>query len=96
LDCVNDDDAGRTRSPAPGQRSGRVLLLAAIVGALTGLGVAGFEEVVVRGLDALADLPLWAIALAPTLGPHRGDARTLVDRSGRVSCDRRRVPARVP
>jgi len=66
LDRVNDD-AAPARSQAV-QRSGRVVLLAAFVGVLTGLGVAVFDEVVTRGLDGLADLPLWVIALAPTLG----------------------------
>jgi len=66
LDRVNDD-AAPARSEAV-QRSGRVVLLAAFVGVLTGLGVAVFDEVVTRGLDGLADLPLWVIALAPTLG----------------------------
>jgi len=64
---VNDDEPREHPRVAVHRRT-RVLLLAAIVGVLTGLGVAGFEEVVVRGLDALADLPLWVIALAPTLG----------------------------
>jgi CIC family chloride channel protein len=66
LDGVNDEEAPR-RSDAF-SRSRDVLLLAALVGLFTGLGVAGFEEVVASGLDALADLPLWVIALAPTLG----------------------------
>ena len=65
---MTEDGPAQRRSRTLGQRSAQVLLLAAIVGALTGLGVAGFEEVVARGLDGLADLPLWVIALAPTLG----------------------------
>jgi CIC family chloride channel protein len=50
------------------RRSKEDLLVAALVGALTGLGVAGFEEVVTRGLDAINDAPLWCIAIAPTIG----------------------------
>ncbi len=50
------------------RRSREVLLLAAIVGVATGLGVAGFDTIVTRGLERLDDLPLWAIALAPLAG----------------------------
>ena len=56
------------RSRALARRSRDVLLLAAVVGALTGLGVAGFDAIVARGLEALDRLPLWVIALAPLLG----------------------------
>ena len=50
-------------------RSRQVLLFAAIVGALTGLGVAFFETIVVEViLDRLLDLPVWALALMPTVG----------------------------
>jgi CIC family chloride channel protein len=50
-------------------RSRQVLVFAAIVGVLTGLGVALFETVVVELLyDHLLDLPTWALALMPTVG----------------------------
>ena len=50
-------------------RSRQVLLFAAIAGVLTGFGVALFETVVVEVvLDRLLDLPVWAIALMPTIG----------------------------
>jgi chloride channel protein, CIC family len=50
------------------KRSKEVLLLAAVVGALTGLGVAGFDEAVTRGLDALDRAPLWLVAVSPFVG----------------------------
>jgi CIC family chloride channel protein len=50
------------------RRSKEVLLLAAIVGALTGFGVAGFESAVTAGLDALDRAPLWVVAAAPLAG----------------------------
>jgi CIC family chloride channel protein len=49
-------------------RSKEVLLLAAVVGALTGLGVAGFDAVVLAGVDALGDAPLVVVALLPLVG----------------------------
>lgn len=52
-----------------GRRSQQVLLLAGATGVLTGLVVAGFERVTQRGLLSLVlGLPLWAQALAPTIG----------------------------
>ena len=68
MDDMSDDSPAERRSHRLLQRSRDVLLLAAIVGAVTGLGVAGFDEAVTRGLDGIADLPLWAIALAPMFG----------------------------
>ena len=56
------------RSRDPTCRSKEAVLLAAIVGALTGLGVAGFDTAVTRGVEAMNDLPLWATALAPFVG----------------------------
>jgi CIC family chloride channel protein len=51
------------------RRSGQVVVLAALVGAATGLGVALFERVVVQGaLAALARAPLWIVASAPLVG----------------------------
>ena len=44
------------------------MLLAAFVGALTGLGVAGFDTAVTRGVQAMDDLPLWLTAVAPFVG----------------------------
>ncbi len=50
-------------------RSRQVLLLAAVAGAVTGFGVAFFETIVVELIfDHLLDLPLWALALMPTIG----------------------------
>ncbi len=50
-------------------RSHRVLLFAAIVGALTGIGVALFETIVVELIfDRLLDLPLWALVFMPSVG----------------------------
>jgi CIC family chloride channel protein len=57
-----------TQLRAFARRSKEVLLLAAIVGAVTGLGVAGFEAAVTAGLDGLDHLPLWVVAVLPTLG----------------------------
>ncbi len=50
------------------RRSREVLLLAAIVGVATGLGVAAFDTVVTRSLDGLDELPLWVVAIAPLAG----------------------------
>ncbi len=50
------------------QRSKEVLLVAAVVGALTGLGVAGFDTAVTRGVEAVDRAPLWLAAVAPTIG----------------------------
>jgi CIC family chloride channel protein len=50
------------------RRSREVLLLAAIVGLATGVGVAGFDAIVTSGLERLDRLPLWMIALAPFAG----------------------------
>jgi chloride channel protein, CIC family len=50
-------------------RSKQTLLFAAVVGAVTGFGVALFETVVVEVLlDRVLSLPVWALALAPALG----------------------------
>ena len=64
-------------------RSRQVLLLAAVAGALTGLGVALFETVVVEIIfDQLLELPLWALAFMPT--DRAGDRRAVAARrSGR-------------
>jgi CIC family chloride channel protein len=45
-----------------------VLFLAAVVGAVTGLAVAGFDTVVTGAIEHLNRQPLWAIALAPAIG----------------------------
>jgi len=50
------------------RRSKEAVFLAAIVGALTGLGVAGFDTAVTRGVEAVNELPLWMTALAPFVG----------------------------
>src|SRR4051812_12801709 len=75
LDRVKRSDSPRARFAqrrgeirAIAQRSKEVLLLAAIVGALTGLGVAGFESAVTAGLDALDHAPLWIVAVLPLAG----------------------------
>ena len=44
------------------------MLVAAVVGVLTGLGVAGFDSIVNRGVDAVERAPLWVTAVAPTIG----------------------------
>jgi len=50
-------------------RSRQVLLFAALAGAVTGLGVALFETIVVEVLfDELLELPIWALAFMPTIG----------------------------
>lgn len=50
------------------RRSREVVLLAAITGILTGLGVRGFEYVVEALYDAVLHAPTWAAATAPALG----------------------------
>ena len=42
--------------------------MSAVVGVLTGVGVAGFESAVTRGLEEVNRLPLWGIAIAPLIG----------------------------
>ena len=56
------------RSRELARRSKEALFLAAVVGAITGLGVAGFDTAVTRGVDLVNDLPLWATAIAPFVG----------------------------
>jgi chloride channel protein, CIC family len=81
LDDVTDDDVPPRRSSSPfgvrsvgerlrglGRRSRETLLLSAVVGVITGVGVAGFETAVTRGLDGVNRLPLWGIAIAPLIG----------------------------
>jgi chloride channel protein, CIC family len=45
-----------------------VLLLAAVVGAATGLGVALFDSIVTKSVDWVDRLPLWAAAILPLAG----------------------------
>jgi CIC family chloride channel protein len=56
------------RSRDLARRSREVVLLAAVVGAVTGLGVAAFDTAVTRSLDQIGRLPLWGTALAPLVG----------------------------
>jgi CIC family chloride channel protein len=49
-------------------RSKEILLLAAIVGTVTGFGVAAFDSVVTAALDQLDKAPLWFVGTAPLLG----------------------------
>lgn len=52
-----------------GTRTRQVGLLAVVTGAVTGLGVAGFERVVEeQTFERVLELPLWAQALAPVAG----------------------------
>ena len=44
------------------------VMLALIVGAITGVAVAGFERVVQPALDALLDQPLWVLMVVPGAG----------------------------
>ena len=44
------------------------LLLAALVGGITGLAVAGFEETVGRASEHVLDAPLWVVMVVPGLG----------------------------
>src|SRR4051794_40901827 len=55
------------RGAAPS--SHRIVILAAVVGAVTGLGVAGFDRLVVDVLfDRVAELPSWLLAMLPGVG----------------------------
>ena len=49
-------------------RSREVLLLAAVVGAGTGLAVAGFESIVTKGVEWVDRIPLWIAAIMPLVG----------------------------
>ena len=54
---------------ALGRRTRQVVLFAAVTGAVTGLGVAGFESITRAGLfDHLTDAPLWVQIVAPLVG----------------------------
>ena len=50
------------------RRSREVVLLAAMTGLLTGLGVRGFEYIVEEIYRCVLEAPLWVTALAPALG----------------------------
>ena len=56
------------RSRQLARRSREVVVLAGLVGAITGLGVAGFDSAVTGLLNQLNRLPLWAVAVAPPAG----------------------------
>ena len=86
--------ANRSREFA--RRSKEAVLLAAVVGALTGLGVAGFDSAVARGVDAMNDLPLWLTAVAPFVGLSIAGLVLHFFGSRRIAVDRRRIPAHVP
>lgn len=51
-----------------GRRSREIIVLAAVVGVVTGAGVALFETIVSRLLESLHRLPLWAVATMPLAG----------------------------
>lgn len=56
-------------SLSPGRRVPRLVLGALAVGAITGLIVAGFEQVTEKILlGQLSDFPIWAQAIAPVIG----------------------------
>ena len=60
---------GRERLAALTRRSREVLLIAGVTGAVVGLVVAGFEELVgPLMLDAVRELPLWAQMAVPAAG----------------------------
>ena len=50
------------------RRSREVVLLAAITGVVTGLGVRGFEYVVEEMYHQVIEAPLWMTAMAPAAG----------------------------
>jgi hypothetical protein len=51
------------------RRSRAIIVLAAVTGACTGLGVALFERIVVNGiLDHVLDLSPWVLAFVPLCG----------------------------
>jgi chloride channel protein, CIC family len=51
------------------EKSAQVVVMAGLVGAVTGFGVAAFERIVVNGLLLhIEELPLWMVALAPMVG----------------------------
>ncbi len=61
--------ARRAVATAFTERSRQVLLLAAITGVITGFGVALFESISIEVIfDQLRELPIWALALMPTVG----------------------------
>ena len=68
-DRLGGDRFDRDRLRRVVERSTQVVIMAGLVGAITGFGVAAFERIVVgRLLNHINDLPLWMVALAPTCG----------------------------
>lgn len=61
------DESGR-RAMAVARRDHLPVALAAMIGLLTGLGVAGFDSLVAPTLEWVLDQPLWVVALVPALG----------------------------
>lgn len=51
-----------------GRRSRETVLLAAVTGVITGVGVRGLEYVVDSAYHRMLDLPLWCIAISPVIG----------------------------
>lgn len=60
--------ARRAELRALARRSHEVVLLAGVIGILTGFGVAVFDSAVTGGVDALDRAPLWIAAVAPLVG----------------------------
>jgi chloride channel protein, CIC family len=68
-------------------RSRQVVLLAAAVGAATGLLVAGFDDAVVRLREEVSTWSPWAIALVPTVGLVLAGVALAVGRTGPGTSD---------
>jgi CIC family chloride channel protein len=60
--------AGRRHAAELGRRFHLTLVLAVVIGVLTGVAVAGFDTAVSHTLDLLLDQPPFVIALVPALG----------------------------
>ncbi len=79
------------------EKSTQVVIMAGLVGAVTGFGVAAFERIVVSGLlNHINDLPLWVVTLAPTCGLLLALGALHIHRRGDLAGDLGRVPQVLP
>ena len=79
---LHADVSRRAQFRALASRSRHVIVASALVGAITGLSVAGFERLTVNVVfeRGVADLPLWLLAFAP--GRRAGDRNVVAPRPG--------------